>query len=404
MTRISGSLVRAGAILGVIGIGGLSVASLLIDSHPGAQVVHTAIFILCLAGMAGSVVGGALLIASGIRALWRRQIAGALLSILIGLPVLGVGGFASYVAVIGSDLLTHPTANTDCRTPLGRYGWTYEAINYDIADDSALELSNPDREHCTVQGQAAGADVVTSDGVGIAGWYIPAADGGGPTATTVVLVHGWGANKSEVLKYAPPLHDHYNVVAFDLRGGGRSGQAATTFGLHEQFDLEAIIDWLERTKHPSHLAVMGNSMGGGTSAIAASTDPRIEALILDSTHAYVANIVERRLEVDSGYPAHPGTAAIVAGVWIRTGLDLMQADPVTAVTSLGQRPLLLLHGSADIHDLPAQSVDVIDAAAESAGIQVERHLCEGATHGKVVDTCPTEWGEWVTAFLDRVLR
>ncbi|MEO8469139.1 MAG: alpha/beta fold hydrolase, partial [Chloroflexota bacterium] len=348
--------------------------------------------------------GGVLLVGSAIRAVWRRRIVAALLSAAIGLAMVGVGGFAAYVAAIGSDLLTHPTANTDCRTPMSRFAWTYEAINYDVADDSLLGNSNPDPEHCSTQGQAAGTDVVTSDGVGIAGWYIPAADGAGPAAPTVVLVHGWGANKSEVLKYAVPLHEHYNVVAFDLRGGGRSGNAATTFGLREQQDLEAVIDWLERAKHPTHVAVMGNSMGGGTAAIAAASDLRIEALILDSTHAYVANIVERRLEVDSGYPAHPGTSAIVAGVWVRTGLDLMTADPVRAITSLGDRPLLLLHGAADIHDVPAQSVDVIYAAAESAGVSVERHFCPDASHGKVIDTCPAQWGEWATAFLDRVLR
>ena len=207
-----------------------------------------------------------------------------------------------------------------------------------------------------------------------------------------------------MLRYAVPLHATFNVVAFDLRGGGRSGSAVTTFGLHEKLDLEAIVDWLERTKHPAHLAVMGNSMGGGTADLAAAGDPRIEALILDSTHAHVSDILDTRLQVDAGHPSLPGMPAILAGVWVRTGLDLMEADPVAAIPALGQRPLLLLHGTADVNDVPEKSVDVVDRAAQGAGVPVELHMCPGATHGKVIDTCPSEWGQWAVAFLDRVFH
>jgi len=34
-------------------------------------------------------------------------------------------------------------------------------------------------------------------------------------------------------------------------------------------------------------------------------------------------------------------------------------------------------------------------------VPVEKHLCAGATHGLVVDTCPTEWGQWIVGFLNR---
>jgi pimeloyl-ACP methyl ester carboxylesterase len=256
--------------------------------------------------------------------------------------------------------------------------------------------------HCASQGATAGTEVVTTDGVPIAGWYIPAADGVGSTGTTVVIVHGWDANKSEAMKYAVPLHPAFNVVVMDLRGGGRSGSADSTFGPREKLDIEAVVDWLQRTKHPAHIAVMGNSMGGGAATLAAAGDPRIEALILDSTHAHVASIFERRLEVDAGHPSLPGTPAILAAIWLRTGLDLMGADPIAAIPALGRRPLLLLHGAADVNDLPAASVDAIYRAAQDSGVPVERHLCPGATHGRVIDTCPAEWGQWIVGFLDRV--
>lgn len=396
-----------GAALGTsaLGLVSFTLSALLIEWHPAISMVGLGVLVLTVIGIAAMCVGCLLLGLSALRTiLAARRVRRGFVALLATLMLLGLTGFSTFVGAVGSGTLLRPDPIPDCRTPLARYGWTYEAINYDIADDTALQNQNGDMEHCTDQGASAGSDVVTSDGIRIAGWYVPAADRVGPSAATVVLVHGWDANKSEVLRYAVPLHQQFNVVAFDLRDGGRSSRTESTFGLREKLDLEAVIDWLVRTKNPVHIAVMGNSMGGGTATLAAASDPRIEALILDSTHAHVSDILDRRLEVDAGYPSEPGMPAILAGIWLRTGLDLMDADPVNAIPALGRRPLLIVHGAADIHDLPARSADVNYRAAVDAGVPVEMHMCPGATHGHVIDTCPTEWGQWVVAFLDRVFH
>lgn len=325
-----------------------------------------------------------------------------LAALLVALVLLAGLAYTGYAVAAGSDALTHPAGNSDCRTPQFRYGWAYEAINYDLVDDRALQQANPTLQDCASQGEIAGTNVVTSDGVHIGGWYIPAASEVGPAGPTVVLVHGWGANKSAVLKYAVPLHPTFNVVAFDLRNGGRSSRSATTFGVHETRDLEAILDWLERTKHPMHIALMGDSMGGATAVLEARDDPRVEALILDSTHARAEDIIGRRLEVDEGQPSLPGTPAILVGVWLRTGVNLLDHNPVDAIPGLGDRPLLLLHGAADVHDIPARSVQANYQAAQAAGVPVEMHLCPDGTHGHVIDACPDDWGRWSVEFLDRV--
>ena len=430
---LGGRLARAGLGISAVGLAVFTVSALAMDDlHPSLPLVGLVLIVALLFGVVATGIGGLLIGASAVRTIWGvrrasetaraasdlarpgpedpgrgsgrrvRRIRRGVVALLAATALVGLTGYTAYVGVIGSDQLIHPTGNPDCRTPLVRYGWTYEAVNYDIADDAALQSQNPDMGHCASQGATAGTEVVTTDGIPIAGWYVPAADGAGPTGTTVVIVHGWDANKSEALKYAVPLHPAFNVVVIDLRGGGRSGPADSTFGPREKLDVEAVIDWLQRTKHPAHIAVMGNSMGGGAAALAAAGDPRIEALILDSTHAHVANIFEQRLEVDAGHPALPGTPAILAGIWARTGLDLMGADPIAAIPALDGRPLLLLHGAADVNDLPAASVDAIYRAAQDLGVPVERHLCPGATHGRVIDTCPAEWGQWIVGFLNRV--
>ena len=74
----------------------------------------------------------------------------------------------------------------------------------------------------------------------------------------------------------------------------------------------------------------------------------------------------------------------------------MDADPIKFISKLGTRPLLLIHGTADANDLPYRSAEANLAEAQRAGVPVELHLCEGATHGLVIDKCPDDWARWST--------
>jgi pimeloyl-ACP methyl ester carboxylesterase len=325
------------------------------------------------------------------------------MSVVLVLVLTAVTGYTAYVGAVGSDVLVDPAPDARCGTPLVQFGWDYEAINYDITDDARLMAANPDPDRCSDQGSRAGSDVVTSDGVSIAGWYIPAADGTGPTGPTVILVHGWNANKSEILRYAVPLHDRFNVVVLDLRHGGRSGGDQITFGVQERLDVRAIVDWLERTKAPRAIGVMGNSMGGATAAAAAVEDPRIRAVLLDSTHASALDVFGRRLSVEEGHPPVPGSWAMALGIWLRTGHAPGSSDPVGTVPRLGDRPVLLIHGTDDPIDVPADSAERTLAAARAAGVDIELRYCVGGRHGDLIDHCRDEWGAWAGEFFARSL-
>lgn len=336
---------------------------------------------------------------------WRRSGRSRLqtVGIVVGLiAVLGFGGFTLYAVVIGSDDLLHPGRILDCRTPATEYGWTYEAINYDIATDAALRPVPPVAPSttwtCDGTPAPAGTEVVTSDGKRLAGWYIPAATLG-PTDPTILLVHGRGANKSDYLRYAVPFHETYNVVMFDLRGAGQSTDAPVTLGVTEQLDMRAALDWLEAAKHPRWIAAVGTSMGAATALAEAVDDQRVRALVLDSMHARMATGIARGIVRDTIYPAFPSQPASFFGAWLRTGVDLSSADPVDMIGRLGDRPVLLTHGSADEYNLPSESLLPNLDAAVAAGIHVAIELCPGAGHDDVVDVCTTDWTGWALEFL-----
>jgi pimeloyl-ACP methyl ester carboxylesterase len=323
--------------------------------------------------------------------------------ILATIGVIGAFAYTGYVGVEASRqaVSVDEHRSHDCRTPDVRFGWAYEAINYPIADDARLRADDPDQSNCATEGVQAGGEVVTSDGVRIAGWYIPAGDGAPPTAAIVVLVHGFGSNKSGILGYARGLHEHFNLVVLDQRNGGRSTGTQTTLGVLEQRDVRAIIDWAESTKHPTHLGVLGNSMGAAAAIGEARGDPRVEALALDSMHSRIVYQFEQRMTA-AGHPAYPGTWATFLGTWIRTGVWFGSADPADAIADMGQRPILLTHGTADSEDQPARTQALYDDA-RAAGRRIELEWCDGAGHGQVDNVCPSQFAGWLEMFFTQAL-
>ena len=309
--------------------------------------------------------------------------------------------YLGYVAYEGSRQLTDaPNDTADCRTP-ALLGWEYEAINYDIETDAGLE-AEPDPEDCAAQGARAGDALTGPGGIRLAGWYVPSASGSGPTGPTVVIAHGWSSNKSNMLDRAAPLHDAYNLVIVDFRNHGQSEAASTTQGVREAGDLLAVIDWLEETKGPEQIALLGVSMGGATVLNEADDDERIDAVIVESTHATLANATQARLD-NSGYPLSlPGSWAILLGTLIRTGEDVSAADPVQAIERLDERPVLIITGGQD-GSIGANDADDLLAAAEEAGSPAELHVCADAVHAESDQTCPDEYAGWVLGFLERSL-
>ena len=330
----------------------------------------------------------------------RTRIVGWVTFVLAALLVVLVAYFA-YVGYEGSRQLTEPPNRTsDCRTPADM-GWAYEAINYDVStDENAVAADSSDA--CAAARAEAGSVLLGPGDVPLAGWYIPAGDGAGATSATVIVAHGWGDSKSGMLDRAALLHDEFNVVLFDFRNHGQSGRSPTTQGVREAGDIGAVVDWLEAAKGPDRIAILGVSMGGASALNEADDDDRIDAVIVESTHATLANAAQARLD-RGGYPLSlPGSWAILLGTLMRTGEDASSADPIQAVARLDGRPLLLISGGHDQSIGPSDAEDML-ASAENAGVPAELHVCASAGHAASVEACPEAYPDWVLGFLDRVL-
>ncbi len=141
-------------------------------------------------------------------------------------------------------------------------------------------------------------------------WYFESQGHKGPT---LLLLHGLGASSFSWRHNLTPLARHFQVLAVDLPGHGRS-PASLDADYHQEALARGIMDFLQR-RGIRKAAVAGNSLGGGLALMLARDYPeRVEALIL------LAPAVALRRVPWLFYPLRlPGLglmAAALMGPWI----------------------------------------------------------------------------------------
>jgi pimeloyl-ACP methyl ester carboxylesterase len=94
---------------------------------------------------------------------------------------------------------------------------------------------------------------------------------GGPAdGETVLMIHGFGANKDNWVRFAKFFTKRYNVIALDLPGFGDSSKPDASYDVGTQAErVAAFVKTLGLTK----VHVVGNSMGGHIAALYAARHP-----------------------------------------------------------------------------------------------------------------------------------
>jgi len=135
---------------------------------------------------------------------------------------------------------------------------------------------------------------VSEDGTRLEGWIVPVFDAKRVLEEkertlhkkhpAIVLVHDYMGTRQQMLPLVPALHDAGLVVlVVGLRGTGPSMGTGQTFGLKEQMDVRAAVDFLRRRSYvdAAKVSVMGLGTGANAAVGAAAQDANIAALILD---------------------------------------------------------------------------------------------------------------------------
>ncbi|MBI2440380.1 MAG: alpha/beta hydrolase [Lentisphaerae bacterium] len=131
--------------------------------------------------------------------------------------------------------------------------------------------------------------LTTSDGLRLAGWYVPCQRARG----TLLICHGNGGNIGDRLHVIGLFHElGLNVLIFDYRGYGESAGKPSEEGTYR--DAQAAWQYLteKRGIPPDKIVVFGRSLGG---AIAAELAARIApaALIIEASFTSVPDLGAR---------------------------------------------------------------------------------------------------------------
>jgi len=126
------------------------------------------------------------------------------------------------------------------------------------------------------------------------GWFFPGLRG----APTILLCHGYGSSRGELLTLVSALQDHqYNVFVFDFAAhGGNAG--ITTFGYREADEVRAAVDTVAARSDidPARYGMWGYNLGAYAALREAENDRRIRAIVLDSVYDLPEQMVKIGVE------------------------------------------------------------------------------------------------------------
>jgi pimeloyl-ACP methyl ester carboxylesterase len=238
----------------------------------------------------------------------------------------------------------------------------------------------------------------------------------------VVIVHGFGSHRGDpaagALGLAKDLHgEGFGVLAFDMRGCGRSGGRGGSAGYHERSDLLGALGLLaKRGAHRRRTGVLGFSLGGAV-AITACMRPGVAGgVVADSSFADLWEIIRAN-----------ATGLRRPAAWFHTGMDtfarwmyginIAEVSPVTAVAG-SQTPLLIIHGDRNpvvpaVHARMLWEAARRDARRDGGGASrrdeagqaraLELWLAPGAGHVQAYHTLREEYVRRVSDFFTRTL-
>jgi pimeloyl-ACP methyl ester carboxylesterase len=232
------------------------------------------------------------------------------------------------------------------------------------------------------------------------GWWIPA----GFSANTVVLSHGYGANREE---YWVPMYDlaeilhrqGYNVLMFDYGFASEKFHHPATGGHVEARQLLGAVDYA-RQRGSEMIVVWGFSMGAGTALQAALHDAPVDAMILDSTFLPNEDTISYALEnLGLKGPAKPAIPLVKWFFPLMSGTSLEDLPVQRALDTDFHFPIFLIHGTADTK-APAFLAENIASAQTHPASRL--WIAENALHEMIFRMHKEEYLQRTLSFLGEI--
>lgn len=168
-----------------------------------------------------------------------------------------------------------------------------------------------------------------------------------PIKGTIVLCHGYGGKKSDMLDRAYVFLDAgYSVLLPDFMGAGGSEGNQCTIGYWEAENVKTCVAYLQQQGERS-IYLFGSSMGAAAIMRACSLEALpVKALILECPFGTMRQTVRNRFEM-MGVPAFPLADLLVFWGGVENGFNAFRHNPESYALQIRQPALLLCGGRDD---------------------------------------------------------
>ncbi|WP_056943105.1 alpha/beta hydrolase [Secundilactobacillus kimchicus] len=213
--------------------------------------------------------------------------------------------------------------------------------------------------------------IVTADGLTLRASYIAPKM---PSHQAVILAHGIGHSREQMIPYARLFHDWgYHVLMPDARAHGDSDGHVIGFGWPDRKDY---VQWIEslvsELGDSVKIVLFGISMGAAT-VLATAGEPipdNVKAVVADSGFASVYKMAQHVVHHDYHLPAFPFVPIADRISQLMTGTRFLKQD-VTLQLAKAKVPILFIHGRQDTV-VPFDQLELLlNAVGGSAEVYVE---------------------------------
>ena len=208
-------------------------------------------------------------------------------------------------------------------------------------------------------------NVVGQQGSKLSVWWIEAEQ---PSDTTVVIMHGWGANKSLLLPLAKPFHETgYNVLMLDAHNHGDSESRGVSTMPKFAEDVTSAVSWLQTSAPETcqKTVVVGHSVGAAAVLLATANGLKTDVVISLASFVHPKLMMQRSLQK---VKAVPGLIWLISNYvqWV-IGHKFDVIAPITSLANI-QQPTLLVHGAED-SVIPLSDFEVLCDAHQNEWIK-----------------------------------
>ena len=235
-----------------------------------------------------------------------------------------------------------------------------------------------------------------SDGIDLKGWFIPCPG----SSKTLVLMHGFEMDKSQILPQTINLAKEYNLFYFDFRGMGESsGKSAQ--GLREYLDAQAALKYLRENKpnECQEIALYGISLGASVAAYIASIDKTIKAAILEACFYSYKRVVRKWAWNHHTLPYYPIVYIFLRLKRLKFHIGLEELSPKTSAPLI-DCPVLQIHGKKDSLVPYKRALRVFDAIKSTK----ELWLVEEAGHIRCHEIAGPKYLQEISKFLGKYFK